>query len=100
MNIYHNHIAIIGAGISGLALACILKKANIPVVVFEKSEQVSDYGAGISISPNGMRVLKELDIFNEVVSVSANPNQASFFSGNKKINTFDVDVVTTSRQVL
>ena len=100
MNKYHNHIAIIGAGISGLALACILKKANIPVVVFEKSEQVSDYGAGISISPNGMRVLKELDIFNEVVSVSANPNQASFFSGNKKINTFDVDVVTTSRQVL
>ena len=100
MNIYHNHIAIIGAGISGLALACILKKANISVVVFEKSEQVSDYGAGISISPNGMRVLKELDIFNEVVSVSANPNQASFFSGNKKINTFDVDVVTTSRQVL
>lgn len=100
MNIYHNHIAIIGAGISGLALACILKKANIPVVVFEKSEQVSDYGAGISISPNGMRVLKELDIFNEVESVSANPNQASFFSGNKKINTFDVDVVTTSRQVL
>jgi 2-polyprenyl-6-methoxyphenol hydroxylase-like FAD-dependent oxidoreductase len=100
MNIYHNHIAIIGAGISGLALACILKKANIPVVVFEKSEQVSDYGAGISISPNGMRVLKELDIFNEVVLVSANPNQASFFSGNKKINTFDVDVVTTSRQVL
>ena len=100
MNEYHDHIAIIGAGISGLALACILKKAKIPVVVFEKSKQVSDYGAGISLSPNGMRVLKELDIFNEVVSVSANPNQASFFSGNKKINSFDVDVITTSRQVL
>jgi len=100
MNEYHEHIAIIGAGISGLALACILKKAKIPVVVFEKSKQVSDYGAGISLSPNGMRVLKELDIFNEVVSVSANPNQATFFSGNKKINSFDVDVITTSRQVL
>ena len=100
MNEYHDHIAIIGAGISGLALACILKKAKIPVVVFEKSKQVSDYGAGISLSPNGMRVLKELDIFNEVASVSANPNQASFFSGNKKINSFDVDVITTSRQVL
>ena len=100
MNEYHDHIAIIGAGISGLALACILKKAKIPVVVFEKSKQVSDYGAGISLSPNGMRVLKELDIFNEVASVSANPNKASFFSGNKKINSFDVDVITTSRQVL
>lgn len=100
MNKYHNHIAIIGAGISGLALACILKKAQIPVVVFEKSKEISDYGAGISLSPNGIRILKRLDIFNEVVSVSANPNQASFFSNNKKINTFKVDVVTTSRQVL
>ena len=100
MNKYHNHIAIIGAGISGLALACILKKAQIPVVVFEKSKEVSDYGAGISLSPNGISVLKKLDIFNDVISVSANPKKASFFSGNKKINTFDVDIVTTSRQVL
>ena len=100
MNKYHNHIAIIGAGISGLALACILKKAQIPVVVFEKSKQVSDYGAGISLSPNGISVLKKLDIFNDVISVSANPQKASFFSGNKKINTFDVDIVTTSRQAL
>jgi len=100
MNNYHNHIAIIGAGISGLALACILKKAQIPVVVFEKSKEVSDYGAGISLSPNGISVLKKLDIFDDVISVSANPQKASFFSGNKKINTFDVDIVTTSRQVL
>ena len=85
VNHFSNHIAIIGAGISGLALACILKKAQIPVVVFEKSKQVSDYGAGISLSPNGMRVLKELDLFNEVVSVSANPNQASFFLEIKKL---------------
>jgi 2-polyprenyl-6-methoxyphenol hydroxylase-like FAD-dependent oxidoreductase len=100
MNKYHNHIAIIGAGISGLALACILKKAQIPVVVFEKSKEVSDYGAGISLSPNGISVLKKLDILHDVISVSANPKKASFFSGNKKINTFDVDIVTTSRQVL
>jgi 2-polyprenyl-6-methoxyphenol hydroxylase-like FAD-dependent oxidoreductase len=100
MNKYHNHIAIIGAGISGLALACILKKAQIPVVVFEKSKEVSDYGAGISLSPNGISVLKKLDIYNDVISISANPKKASFFSGNKKINTFDVDIVTTSRQVL
>jgi 2-polyprenyl-6-methoxyphenol hydroxylase-like FAD-dependent oxidoreductase len=100
MSKYHNHIAIIGAGISGLALACILKKSQIPVVVFEKSKEVSDYGAGISLSPNGISVLKKLDIFNDVVSVSANPKNASFFSRNKKINTFDVDILTTSRQVL
>ena len=100
MNNYSNHIAIIGAGISGLALSCILKRANIPVVVFEKSSDVSDYGAGISISPNGIKVLKYLNIYNEIISVSPKPKKAVFFSNNKKINSFDIDVITTSRKVL
>jgi salicylate hydroxylase len=100
VNNYSNHIAIIGAGISGLALSCILKKANIPVVVFEKSSGVSDYGAGISISPNGIKVLKYLNIYNEIISVSPKPKKAVFFSNNKKINSFDIDVITTSRKVL
>ena len=97
---YSNHIAIIGAGISGLALGCILKKANIPAVIFEKSKDISDYGAGISISPNGIRILKNLNLYDEVVNISSNPKKADFYSGNKKINSFEIDVVTTSRQVL
>ena len=97
---YSNHIAIIGAGISGLALGCILKKANIPAVIFEKSKDISDYGAGISISPNGIRILKNLNLYDEVVDVSSNPKKADFYSDNKKINSFEIDVVTTSRKVL
>ena len=67
MDKYHNHIAIIGAGISGLALGCILQEAKIPVVIFEKSNEVSNYGAGISISPNGIKILKNLKIYKESV---------------------------------
>ena len=100
VNKYSNHIAIIGSGIAGLALGCILKKADIPVIIFEKSKDISDYGAGISISPNGSRILKNLKLYDEVVEVSSNPRQASFYSSNKKINSFNIDVVTTSRQVL
>ena len=100
VNDYSKHIAIIGAGISGLALGLILKKANIPVVIFEKSNDISDYGAGISISPNGIKVLKYLNIYDEVVAFSKNPKEAVYFSGNKKINNFNVDVITTSRQTL
>ena len=61
MQNYEDYIAIIGAGISGLALGCILKKADIPVIIFEKSTDISEYGAGISISPNGAKVLKYLN---------------------------------------
>jgi len=100
MSKYQDHIAIIGAGIAGLALGCILKKAKIPVVIFEKSTNISDYGAGISISQNGIKILKYLDIYDEIVSTSSNPKKAVFFSDNKKINSFDIDVITTSRQVL
>ena len=100
MQNYEDYIAIIGAGISGLALGCILKKADIPVIIFEKSTDISEYGAGISISPNGAKVLKYLNLYNEIISISSNPKQADFFSNDKKINTFDVDVITTSRQDL
>jgi salicylate hydroxylase len=100
MQNYEDFIAIIGAGISGLALGCILKKADIPVIIFEKSTDISEYGAGISISPNGAKVLKYLNFYDEIISISSNPKQADFFSNDKKINSFDIDVITTSRQVL
>ncbi len=100
MNLYSKHIAIIGAGISGLALGCILKKANIPVIIFEKSSHVSEYGAGISISPNGLKVLKYLGIYELIKKRSGKPLEAIFFSEEKKITSFPMSVITTSRQTL
>jgi salicylate hydroxylase len=100
MKKYHNHIAIIGAGISGLALGCILQEARIPVIIFEKSDEVSNYGAGISISSNGIRILKNLRIYKDVLEQSANPKKAVYYSNKIEINSFDVDVITTSRKTL
>ena len=80
MDKYHNHIAIIGAGISGLALGCILQEARIPVVIFEKSNEVSNYGAGISISPNGIKILKNLKIYQDVYEQSSNPKNCLLYT--------------------
>lgn len=97
---YSNHIAIIGAGISGLALGIILQRNKIPCVIFEKSEKVSEYGAGISISPNGLAVLNKLDVINDLKLLSRQPELAIFFSNNNKINQISVDVLTTTRKNL
>ena len=97
---FSDHIAIVGAGIAGLALGAILKKAKIPVVIFEKSIDISEYGAGITISPNAIKILQHLDIFDNIVFASAHPKQATFYSTRKKITHFKVDVITTSRKVL
>ena len=45
VNIYKDYIAIIGAGISGLTLGIVLKKQNIPCIIFEKFPSISEYGA-------------------------------------------------------
>ena len=100
MKDYSNHIAIVGAGISGLALGIILQRNRIPCVIFEKSEKINEYGAGISISPNGLVVLKNLDVLNDLNLLSRRPESAIFFSNNNKINQISVDVLTTTRKSL
>ena len=100
MNDYSDHIAIIGAGISGLALGCFLKKSSISCVIFERSSKVSEQGAGISISPNGRKVLKDLEVDDQLLQQSGKPKNASFFSNGKKITTIPLEVLTTSRQSL
>ena len=100
MKDYSSHIAVIGAGISGLSLGCVLKQAGIPVVIFEKSSTASEHGAGISISPNGLRVLRNIGVENNLRSESGNPKEVQFFFNQKKLTSFPIDVVTTSRQCL
>ena len=100
MEDYSKHIAIIGAGISGLALGNILKKNNIPCVFFERYSDISEHGAGISISPNGLAVLEELNLLKDLKDISGNPKQAKFYSNLKKITQIDVNVITTSRKSL
>ena len=100
MNDFSTHIAIIGAGISGLTLGCVLKQLGVPVIVFEKSSTSSEQGAGISISPNGLRVIRNIGIENELRSESGNPKEVQFFYNQNKLTSFPVDIVTTSRQCL
>ena len=100
MEDYSKHIAIIGAGISGLALGNILKKNNIPCVIFERYSDISEHGAGISISPNGLTVLEELNLLKDLKDISGNPKRAIFYSNLKTITQIDVNVVTTSRKSL
>jgi salicylate hydroxylase len=100
MKNYSDHIAIIGAGIAGLTLGIMLKKNNIPNVIFERSSDVSENGAGISISPNGKRVLEKLEILDELQINSVNSEKSIFYSNLKEITTISTNVLTTSRKCL
>lgn len=51
------HVAVIGAGMGGLALAAGLARAGIRVTVYERAPVLGELGAGITMSPNAVRVL-------------------------------------------
>ncbi|KAK2480683.1 hypothetical protein H9L39_06322 [Fusarium oxysporum f. sp. albedinis] len=51
------HVAIIGAGIGGLALAMALHKKGISFTLYEDAKEYSAVGAGIGFAPNGMRTM-------------------------------------------
>ncbi|RZO27916.1 MAG: hypothetical protein EVA93_02180 [SAR86 cluster bacterium] len=100
MKNYSNHVAVIGAGIAGLTLGNILRINNIPCVVFEKSNNVKEQGAGISISYNGLKVLDYLNVLEAFNNISRQPKKAIFFSNNNKIKHISTDITTASRKNL
>ncbi len=66
-------IYIAGAGIAGLTLALALAKFGLRVVVLERQAEVSEFGAGLQISPNAFRVLDRLGLGDAIAATSLEP---------------------------
>jgi len=56
------NVAVIGAGMGGLASAAALRKAGHAVTVYEQARQFTRLGAGIQIGCNAMHVLRGLGL--------------------------------------
>ncbi len=56
------NIVVVGAGIGGLSAAIALRRSGARVRVFEQAAELTEVGAGLQISANGMAVLHALDI--------------------------------------
>lgn len=66
-------IAIIGAGIGGLAASACLRKAGIETTIFEQAPAFARIGAGIQMSPNAMRVLYGIGIGDRIREMAFEP---------------------------
>lgn len=53
---------VVGAGIGGLAVARVLRDAGFEVRVLERSSSMEPLGAGITLWPNAIRVLREIGV--------------------------------------
>jgi 2-polyprenyl-6-methoxyphenol hydroxylase-like FAD-dependent oxidoreductase len=59
-------VAIIGAGLSGLALALALHQQAIPCRVYENRGSPLNIGGAVMLSPNALRVLDALGVYERV----------------------------------
>jgi salicylate hydroxylase len=55
-------VLVIGGGIGGLACALALRRRGARVRVLEQAEEITEVGAGLQISPNGLAVLRALGL--------------------------------------
>ncbi|GIS35269.1 MAG: hypothetical protein Ct9H90mP6_05260 [Gammaproteobacteria bacterium] len=98
MNDYSEH-CIIGGGIAGLSLGCFLLRKDIQPIIFERSSQIREGGAGISISPNAINLLIRL-ILKRIFQRRLFPEKINFLDEDQPITSIDSRVCCISREKL
>ncbi|KAF9187900.1 hypothetical protein BGZ49_004002, partial [Haplosporangium sp. Z 27] len=63
-------VLIVGAGIAGVFLAILLDRAGIPCEIFEKSPEVKQLGAVMSVNVNILPVFEQLGMFEDLQKIS------------------------------
>jgi salicylate hydroxylase len=66
-------VAVVGGGIGGTALAVALLQRGLEVRLFEKAAVFSEVGAGIQMTPNAVKVIKALNLLDELLAVGFLP---------------------------
>ncbi|MGI9426167.1 MAG: FAD-dependent monooxygenase [Hyphomicrobiaceae bacterium] len=66
-------IAIIGAGMGGLAAAATLRQIGLSVTVYEQAQRFGRVGAGIQMMPNSMKVLRAIGLEEHLAATSFAP---------------------------
>lgn len=64
---------IVGAGIGGLTCALALRRAGLDVCVLEQAPALEEVGAGLQLTPNATRILRDLGVLDAVLQVAVLP---------------------------
>ena len=66
-------IAIVGAGLGGLAAAIALRRQGFEVQVYEQAPELAEFGAGINISPNSVKFFHAVGLAEKLNAISSEP---------------------------
>ena len=66
-------IAIVGAGMGGLAVATTLRQIGVDVRIYEQAHRFARIGAGVQMMPNSMKVLRGIGIEDRLRRIAFQP---------------------------
>lgn len=92
-------ITISGAGIGGLSVGAALAANGHKVCLAERAEAIADVGAGIQISPNGMRVITALGVAEELVARSVRIERVRLIDGPTGRDVLALDMFSGVRDM-
>jgi salicylate hydroxylase len=81
---------IAGGGIGGVTAALALLDAGIDVELYERNGALSEVGAGIQISPNGVKVLDRLGLSEALDAVAFRPEALEMRIGRSGARIFSI----------
>lgn len=73
---------IAGGGIGGLACAVALRRAGLAVTVIEQSPDFEEVGAGLQLSPNATRILREFGVLAALERTAVSPDALEIRDGH------------------
>ncbi|MFC2075152.1 FAD-dependent monooxygenase [Bdellovibrionota bacterium] len=80
-----NEILVVGAGPTGLTMACSLLRHGVPARLIEKTEVGSKESRAISIQPRTMEVLEEIGVLDPILSIGRRLSIANAYRGEKRV---------------
>lgn len=82
MDLQELDISVIGGGIGGLTCALALRQRGAKVTVLEQAQAITEVGAGIQVSPNGLRVIEALGLGDALAGRSVQGQAVSLRNGS------------------
>ena len=91
-------VLVLGAGIGGLATALACSEQKIPTVIWEKSLDFKELGAGIQLGPNATKVLGQMGLAQELKALASVPQKLVFYDAKNGSTIFKRELASKIEQ--
>jgi len=83
MLVMQTDVLIVGAGPTGLALACQLIRYGIDFVIIDKKETTTPYSKAIGVQARTLEIYEQIGLADKLIALGAKAEKARMFAGGK-----------------